>query len=272
MPVVALARRAAERYGVRIALYALALGLLAVPFGLLLDQVVRDGPLVRVDTWAANHLHSLVREEPAVVGGFQVVSFFGRPPVLAALVVAVGLFLLRRRRIHLAVYLVTTTVIGGLIDIWVKVAVGRDRPSLDEPVATAMGKSFPSGHAMSSTIAYGALLLVLLPLVPARWRSTAVGPRPASSSPSGSPASPSVSTTSPTCSAGSRWARRGWRSRPRRSRSGGRSAAFGAPSPWKRASAPCDDAGTATRTDRRETADGHVQTARLCPVGSSSDT
>ena len=175
MPVVALARRAAERYGVRIALYALALGLLAVPFGLLLDQVVREGPLVRVDTWAANHLHSLVREEPAVVGGFQVVSFFGRPPVLAALVVAVGLFLLRRRRIHLAVYLVTTTVIGGLIDIWVKVAVGRDRPSLDEPVATAMGKSFPSGHAMSSTIAYGALLLVLLPLVPARWRSTAVG-------------------------------------------------------------------------------------------------
>ena len=33
----------------------------------------------------------------------------------------------------------------------------RARPSLVDPVATAHGKSFPSGHAMSSTFVYGAL-------------------------------------------------------------------------------------------------------------------
>jgi len=71
-------------------------------------------------------------------------------------------------------FLLTSVLVGGLIDTWVKLAVGRERPSLEHPVATAFGKSFPSGHAMSSTIAYGALLLVLLPLIPAARRRLAI--------------------------------------------------------------------------------------------------
>lgn len=169
-----IAGRAAERYGIRIALYAFALGLVSIPFGVLLDQVVRDGPLVEVDTWAANHLHEVVRDSPLLVDAFEVVSFLGKPPFLAAVVILVGVPLVRLRRYHLAIYLVVTTIVGGIIDTWVKLAVGRDRPSLEEPVASAMGASFPSGHAMSSTIAYGALLLVLMPLVPPRRRTWAI--------------------------------------------------------------------------------------------------
>ena len=52
--------------------------------------------------------------------------------------------------------------------------MSRDRPSLDHPVATAYGKSFPSGHAMSSTITYSALLLILLPLIPVARRRLAI--------------------------------------------------------------------------------------------------
>ncbi len=167
--------RLAERFGIRVALLALALVLVAVPFGLLLDQVVRDGPAIEVDTWAANHLHELVRESPLAVDALQVVSFLGKPPFLAAVCVVVGAGLLVRRRLHLTAYLVSTTVVGGFVNIWVKLAVDRDRPSLEEPVASAAGASFPSGHAMASTVAYGALLLVLLPLVPRRRRSLAIG-------------------------------------------------------------------------------------------------
>lgn len=62
---------------------------------------------------------------------------------------------------------------GGIVDTIVKVAVDRPRPELEFPLATAFGKSFPSGHAMSSTVTYGALLLVFLPVVHRRLRAPA---------------------------------------------------------------------------------------------------
>ncbi|HEX2700591.1 MAG TPA: phosphatase PAP2 family protein [Acidimicrobiales bacterium] len=163
------------RYGLRLTLLAVALLLVAVPFGLLLDQVVRDGPLVRVDTSAANELHGWVRHSNVAVRVLQTVSFVGSPPWLTVMIVGAVAYVLRRRRLRLGLFLVVTTVTGGLIDTAVKVIVDRDRPSLVAPVATAHGQSFPSGHAMSSTIAYGALLLVLLPALPARARRPVVG-------------------------------------------------------------------------------------------------
>lgn len=164
-----------DRYGLRLTLLAVALVLVAVPFGILLDQVVRNGPLVRVDTAAANELHGWVRGSAGAVRVLQAISFMGSPPWLAVIVGAVVVYVLRRRRVRLAVFLVATTLAGGLIDTAVKIAVDRDRPSLDSPVATAHGQSFPSGHSMSSTVAYGALLLVLLPALAPRARRPAVG-------------------------------------------------------------------------------------------------
>jgi undecaprenyl-diphosphatase len=45
---------------------------------------------------------------------------------------------------------------------------------VDHPIATAMGKSFPSGHAMSSTITYGAVFLALVPALSPRGRRVAL--------------------------------------------------------------------------------------------------
>jgi undecaprenyl-diphosphatase len=94
--------------------------------------------------------------------------------VLGVVVGAAALFLLKRGRPRLAVYLVVTAILGGLVDSALKVLVDRPRPLVDHPVATAFGKSFPSGHAMSSTVTYGALLLAFLPAIGARWRRVAV--------------------------------------------------------------------------------------------------
>jgi undecaprenyl-diphosphatase len=163
-----------ERFGLRITLFALALTLVAIPFGLLLEQVTRNGPLVRVDTWAANHLHDVVRHSPRTVDVLQAITFFGKPSFLALVCIVVCAFLVFRHRWHLVAFLLTSVIVGWLLDTWVKVAVSRDRPSLEHPVATAAGKSFPSGHAMSSTITYGALLLILLPLLPAARRRLAI--------------------------------------------------------------------------------------------------
>jgi undecaprenyl-diphosphatase len=164
----------AGRFGTRITLFALALALVGVPFGLLLEQVVRNGPLVRIDTWAANHLHEIVRDSPLAVDALEVVSFLGKPIWFFIICVPVGAFLLYRRRVRLTIFLATTAIVGGLIDTAVKMAVDRDRPSLEDPVATAFGQSFPSGHSMASVVCYGALLLIFMPVIPATRRHLAI--------------------------------------------------------------------------------------------------
>ncbi|MDQ6797074.1 MAG: phosphatase PAP2 family protein [Actinomycetota bacterium] len=163
-----------ERYGLRLTLFAAAFLVVAIPFGLLLEQVVRNGWLVRVDTSAARHLHGWVRRSPGVVRALKAISLLGEPVLFYVIVTIAALWVWRHHGKRLALFLVVTTALGGLLDTAVKLAVNRSRPSLVDPVATAVGKSFPSGHAMGSTVVYGALLLVFLPLIPRRRKAAAV--------------------------------------------------------------------------------------------------
>lgn len=163
-----------ERYGLRLSLLAAAFLLVAVPFGWLLSQVGGEGSLVRLDTSAARNLHDWARESPAMVSFLRVVTFLGSPVWLYAVVIPAALFVWRRHHVRLAVFLAVTVAGGGILNSVVKVAVGRPRPVLVDPVAVADGRSFPSGHAMSSTVAYGALLLVFLPVVARRARPLVV--------------------------------------------------------------------------------------------------
>jgi len=163
-----------ERYGLRLTLFALAFLVVAIPFGLLLEQVVANGWLVGVDTSAARHLHDWVRRSPGAVRALKTISLLGEPALFYVIVTIAAVWVWRHHGTRLALFLVVTTALGGLLDTAVKVAVDRSRPSLVAPVATAMGKSFPSGHAMGSTVVYGALLLVFLPLIPRRRRVAAI--------------------------------------------------------------------------------------------------
>ena len=163
-----------ERYGLRVTLLAVAFLLVAVPFGLLLSQVEGEGSLVRADTSAARNLHEWIRDSPSTVQFLKVVTFLGAPVWFWLVVVPAAIFVWRRHHPRLAVFLAVTVLGGGLLNNVVKVVVDRPRPSLVDPVAVAGGRSFPSGHAMSSTVVYGALLLVFLPVVPRRLRPLTV--------------------------------------------------------------------------------------------------
>lgn len=144
---------------------ATALFLAAVPFGWLLAQVGGDGSLVRRDTATARQLNEWVNASPAAGDALKVVTFFGAPVWCYLLVIPTALLLWKRHLPRLAVFLIVTTAGGGLLNTALKLAVDRPRPSFVDPVATAGGRSFPSGHAMASTVVYGALLLVVLPAV-----------------------------------------------------------------------------------------------------------
>ncbi|MEY2464406.1 MAG: hypothetical protein QOH64_2544, partial [Acidimicrobiaceae bacterium] len=153
------------RYGLRVTLLVVAFVLVTVPFATLLLDVLGKGPLTRVDESVANWMNGWVHGQPWLVRTLEIISWFGKPPWLAAMVTVGALYVFWRGRRRLAVYLVVTVVGGGLVDTAVKLAVDRPRPHVDHPIDTAFGTSFPSGHAMSATITYGALVLVFLPVL-----------------------------------------------------------------------------------------------------------
>jgi membrane-associated phospholipid phosphatase len=142
-----------------------------VGFGLLLVLVrLSWRPLYALDHDAAVDLNALVHRHDWMVAVLRQISTYGGRPLLIPLVVVVALALTLRRRYRLAIYLVVTGIGAGLLDPAVKVIVGRLRPVLETPVAHAPGNSFPSGHALSSFVVYGALVLVFLPALGRRLR------------------------------------------------------------------------------------------------------
>jgi len=162
------------RYGLRLTLVGVALAVIAIPFTTLLFDVLAGGPVTRFDGQLANAGNDLVAGDGIVTGALRSISWLGRAPVLAVVVVGASLDLLRRHQRRLAAFLVLTAAGGGLLSTAVKLAVDRPRPVVDHPVATAFGSSFPSGHALASVVVYGALLLTFLPLVPRGRRGVAV--------------------------------------------------------------------------------------------------
>ncbi|MGV3760117.1 MAG: phosphatase PAP2 family protein [Actinomycetota bacterium] len=161
------------RYGARATLLAVALVLVGIPFGLLLHQVATEGPVTGLDDDVALELNARVHDEPLVVALLEGISFLGKPITLVVLMGGVVVWALARRARRLALFLAVTGIGAGVVNTSLKVAVGRARPEVDVPVHEALGLSFPSGHAMFSTACYGALLVALLPLVPAAWRRAA---------------------------------------------------------------------------------------------------
>lgn len=164
----------AERYGLRLTLVGVAVVLVAVPFSTLTFQVLDGGLLTRVDGRVADSLNHWVHGRAGAVGVLQAISWLGRPVLLFVVVAFVAGWLWRPGRKRAVIFLVVTSLGGGVVGTLVKAAVDRPRPEVDHPVASAMGKSFPSGHAMYSTVTYGAVLVAVWPLLPVRARRAAV--------------------------------------------------------------------------------------------------
>jgi membrane-associated phospholipid phosphatase len=155
------------RFGARVVLAALALLLVAVPFGLLLFLVEdKWPPLLDVDADARDSLHGFAVDHTGFVTALRVLSTIGSALVYVPLFALVAVLLLRRRRPRLAIFVVVTMAGSTVLNRLVKLAVHRARPVLPDPVAHAGGLSFPSGHAQSAIVAASILLLVFARLRP----------------------------------------------------------------------------------------------------------
>lgn len=164
-------RRAARRFGVRAVLAFVAVALVAIPFSIIVLLVTaKSDPLLQVDHEAANSLHTFAIGHPDFTEAMKVIERLASS--IGWLIVLTPLFawLLYRRLPRLAAFVAVTAVGSSLLNTLIKTTVGRARPQLADPVASAGGTSFPSGHTQAATVGCGILVLIFMPVVARRYR------------------------------------------------------------------------------------------------------
>lgn len=149
----------------------LALLVAGVVFATVLVLVTSAWSVVRrMDVAAIDALNSFVHGQPWLVKALHTVTDLGGSQTSRVLIpLAVGWLVIRRQH-RLAAFVAVTGIGAWALTAGVKALVDRARPTVEVAVATVPDASFPSGHALGSTVTYGVLLLVFLPVVPARLR------------------------------------------------------------------------------------------------------
>ncbi|WP_405085587.1 phosphatase PAP2 family protein [Microbispora sp. NBC_01389] len=164
-----------ERFALRGAPGPAGVALAGAGFALLAGLVAgRWEPLYATDRAVTDDLNRLVAGDTLVLDILRALTDFGGGTILTCVLVLATVFLLVRRELRPAAFVVATSLGALILYAVLKLLIGRLRPVVAEPVATATGMSFPSGHSMSSLVSYGVLLMVFAPLAPRRARALAV--------------------------------------------------------------------------------------------------
>jgi membrane-associated phospholipid phosphatase len=148
---------------------ALVIGLILIFVGggifiYLADEIGEQGWLTSLDGHLAESLHQY---GPVwLVDCARAITFFGNASTLAVIGLLVALALALRHRWSLFLGWMAALFGAGVLNIYLKYVFQRVRPQLPGAWVTAPGWSFPSGHAMSSFVAYGFLIYLVVHLFP----------------------------------------------------------------------------------------------------------
>jgi undecaprenyl-diphosphatase len=149
----------------------------AAAFTLLAVAVdLRWGPLFRLDRSVDDHLNQYASGHRGEVSFWRRLSAVLSPAVLrtALLVVAAGF--LYRRHVQPAVLCAGASLGSLALVTAVKDGIGRPRPTVPIPLASAPGASFPSGHAFTSAaVAFTVIVLAWPRLADRRRWAVALG-------------------------------------------------------------------------------------------------
>jgi undecaprenyl-diphosphatase len=126
--------------------------------------------ILDLDLAEACQVHS--NDHPTIRGAMVFITELGgvRANMAIAAGGAIWMWWHHRRRFAIAWCLIA--LVAGLLVEGLKEGVGRDRPevALRDPHIHQINKSYPSGHATSSVVAYGMLGFALLPVIHRRPR------------------------------------------------------------------------------------------------------
>jgi membrane-associated phospholipid phosphatase len=162
-------RRAAPR---DLAVATLTFSAAVAAFAWIAAMVVTGGAVTAIDASVATwlHMHAMHPVTEAMI----VISFLGAPSTLTAVTVVLCVMLSRNRDYHRMVALATLVLGGNLLNYGLKLLIHRDRPPFEDPLLTLPTYSFPSGHAMASTVFYGFVVACVLTETQPRHRRHAL--------------------------------------------------------------------------------------------------
>jgi membrane-associated phospholipid phosphatase len=133
------------------------------------EDIINHEPLTVADAQLSSWLHS--HGTPSLTSAMFVATSFGSTATVTCIAVALGLYLLWRRRFYWLAAVATSVAGGALLNRLLKYAFHRPRPHFDDPILKLTSYSFPSGHTMMATVLYGVVAAYLLAKTPDwRWR------------------------------------------------------------------------------------------------------
>jgi membrane-associated phospholipid phosphatase len=133
------------------------------------EDIINHEPLTVADAQLSTWLHS--HATPSLTSAMFVDTSFGSTVTFTCIAVALGLYLLWRRRFYWLAAVATSVAGGALLNRLLKYAFHRPRPHFDDPILKLTSYSFPSGHTMMATVLYGVVAAYLLAKTPDwRWR------------------------------------------------------------------------------------------------------
>lgn len=140
-------------------------------FGGIAEDVVTGDPLTVVDVEVANWFHS--RATPNVTRIMLAITHANGPTAITVYVTFAALYLIGRRDWYWLMCLLVVVPAGALLNVLMKYAFHRARPSFEHPILSLTSYSFPSGHAAGSMLFYGVVAAYLISQV-TQWRSRVV--------------------------------------------------------------------------------------------------
>lgn len=136
--------------------------------GLLLSVLVRIDLVADVDGDATRWLHESTVERSWLSSLSLDVTSLGDPLTLTAFVVIAVVWLLVSGHGGTAVWLAAVTAAASVTGSLLKVVVARARPDFDSVLLEPTSRSFPSGHAMHTTVTLGAITVAVVSIATAR--------------------------------------------------------------------------------------------------------
>lgn len=132
-----------------------------------LAEHVLAGGTEKFDVAILQWLHA--HQTPLLTSIMLEMTYLGTGTVVLAIVFIVALFLWHTEHKVSAQLLLASTIGNIVLNNTLKLIYHRARPSVFEWQTTAVSSSFPSGHAMSSTVVYGTVAYLLMRLQKHHW-------------------------------------------------------------------------------------------------------
>lgn len=127
------------------------------------------GPLASLDRGLGEELHEHRETSPLARSIFLAVTDLGDPATLAVVAGAAALACLAIRRRGWAVLWTLAGLGAWLLTLGLKLFFARPRPPFLDPEVVVRSLSFPSGHALGSTVVYGLLAVLIARFATWRW-------------------------------------------------------------------------------------------------------